>query len=781
MLRGFSQQQGPGRVASMAGSPRRTIDDPRLLPFLPYIYLAWSDGELAPGEIEAICSEMDTAAGIATDCKNAFSDWLDLSDPPTPTELHGLLQHIRVIATDIADAQNLDIDEFVSKLALLARNGTALTEAELSTVRTLGARLGLIGREPTRALIGGAATAAWQPPGKRPFDDAIMAQIRDGDRADIRRRVRALLTDPAFAHAHGLDMEAARTRTLGLVQRLADEGLGRLGAPADYGGVGTPGDFLGAFSALAHHDLSVLTKFGVQFGLFGGSIVRLGTERHHAEYLPRVLTLELPGCFAMTETDHGSNVRALETTATYDPSDETFIIHTPHPRARKDYIGNAARDGRLAVVFAQLVTQSETHGVHALVVPIRDQGGKPMPGVHIEDDGHKAGHNGVDNGRLGFGAVRVPRTALLNRFADVAPDGTYSSSIPSEGRRFFTTIGTLVGGRIGVATTAISAAETALTIAIRYGSRRRQFGPDDGAERLLLDYPSHQRRLMPPLATAYAYRFALEHLIDDYAEERIPQRELEGHAAGLKAYASWHGVRTIQECREACGGAGYLSENRLGLLHADADVFQTYEGDNTVLAQLVARGLLSNYAQQFNDMSLLGTIRFMAARAIETVREANPIVLGGSDPDELLDRDRYRDLFRWRQDHLIAALAARLKKRIDDGMESADAFAQVQTHAIAVARAHVEHLVLERFVEKIDALDESPERDALDTLCDLYALSHLESDRGWFQEHGQLSAAAAKALRKVVANLCREVRVMALPLVDAFAIPDEVLGAPIAT
>ena len=760
---------------------RQTIEDPRLLPFLPYIYLAWSDGDLASGEITVICSEMNTAPGIDADCKAAFAGWLDPADPPTPTELHELLQTIRIAATDIGEAQDLDIETFVAELTALGRAGSPLTDDELSAVRSLGRRLGLVGTEPTRALIGGGSATDWTPPSERTFDPADMAHIRDGERSAIRRRVRALLTDPVFAHVDGLDMEAARTRTLALVRRLASEGLGQLGFPEEHGGSGTASDFLGAFSVLGHHDLNVLTKFGVQFGLFGGAILRLGTERHHADYLPRVVTLELPGCFAMTETDHGSNVQAIETTATYDPSDETFIIHTPHPGARKDYIGNAAADGRAAVVFAQLITHSETHGVHAFLVPIRDDRGQALPGIHLEDDGPKAGHNGIDNGRIGMRAVRVPRHALLNRFADVAPDGTYSSSIPSEGRRFFTTIGTLVGGRIGVGTAAVSAAETALAIAIRYAARRRQFGPDDGGERLLLDYPSHQRRLMPKLATTYAYRFALEHLIDDYAGERIPQRELEGHAAGLKAYATWHGVRTIQECREACGGAGYLAENRLGVLHADADVFQTYEGDNTVLAQLVARGLLSNYAQQFNDMNLLGTIRFMATRALETVREANPIVLGGSGSDELRDRDRYRDLFRWRQDHLVAALAARLKKRIDSGMNSADAFTEVQTHAIAAARAHVEHIVLERFLTKIEALSEGPERDALDTLCDLFALSHLESDRGWFQEHGQLSAAAAKALRKVVANLCADVRVMALPLVDSFAIPDDVIGAPIAT
>jgi len=364
----------------------------------------------------------------------------------------------------------------------------------------------------------------------------------------------------------------------------------------------------------------------------------------------------------------------------------------------------------------------------------------------------------------------------------VSADGTYDSPIASEGKRFFTTIGTLVGGRIGVGTAAISAAETALAIAVRYGLRRRQFGPDPKAagqpqETVLLDYRQHQRRLMPLLATTYAYRFAFEHLADDYTESRIDSQVLEGHAAGLKSWATWHANQTIQECREACGGAGYLAENRLGPLKADADIFQTYEGDNTVLAQLVARGLLTNYAQQFNDLGLLGTVRFLASQAVETVREANPIVVGGMDEEALRDPDRYLDLFRWREEHLVAALAGRLRKRIKAGTDSAVAFAEVQDHAIEAARAHVAHLVTTRFVSVVAAMPEGSERDAMQLLCDLHALSLLEADRGWYAEHGKFSPSASKQIRKVVTSLCAETRVIARPLVDAFAIPDEILGA----
>ena len=66
---------------------------------------------------------------------------------------------------------------------------------------------------------------------------------------------------------------------------------------------------------------------------------------------------------------------------------------------------------------------------------------------------------------------------------------------------------------------------------------------------------------------------------------------------------TWHASRTIQECREACGGAGYLSVNRFDALRADTDVFTTFEGDNHILLQLVAKGLLTDYADEIKGIA----------------------------------------------------------------------------------------------------------------------------------------------------------------------------------
>jgi acyl-CoA oxidase len=640
-------------------------------------------------------------------------------------------------------------------------------------------------------------------------DVPALLAVLDGPYAGIRELTRKHLVEHAqiLDDQIGLDTDAFRERVLEVVKEMAATGSLGVGFPTQYGGGGDIGSSVAGFETMALGDLSVLVKVGVHFGLFGGAILHLGSQEHHDAYLADLVTADLLGCFAMTESGHGSNVQALGTTATYDADAGEFVITTPDQASRKDYIGNAARHADMAVVFAQLEIGGESEGVHAFVVPIRDARGNPLPGVTIEDDGPKLGLNGVDNGRLSFDAVRVPRANLLNRYADVSEDGTYSSPIDNRGRRFFTMLGTLVQGRVCVGGAGINAAKVALTIAVKYALFRRQFGEPGGGEELLLDYGMHQRRLFPLLARTYALHFAQEVLAlelhevfsseqvvgDEEAERR--RRALESRAAGTKALGTWHATRTIQECREACGGAGYLSVNRFAALKADTDVFTTFEGDNHVLMQLVAKGLLTDYASSFEDLDQLGMVRFVAGLAVETVVERTAAhkllerikdVLPGGDDDwdqesGLLDPNYQLAMLRWREEHMLSGVARRLKRGMASDQDAVQVFSQSQDHVIGAARAHVERLVLEAFVDKVAAQPAGDNRVALGLLCDLFALSAIEADRGWFMEHGRLSSQRAKAITREVGALCRLVRPLAEDLVDAFGVPPEMLHAELLT
>ena len=634
-------------------------------------------------------------------------------------------------------------------------------------------------------------------------DVPALTELLDGRYADVRQLVRKNLAEHAeiLEDAERMSREDFRERVLEVLRMMAESGQTGMGFPKEYGGGGDIGASIAAFETLAYGDLSVLVKAGVQFGLFGGAILHLGTEEHHRAYLEDTITGKLLGCFAMTETGHGSNVQALGTTATYDAGAGEFVISTPDDSSRKDYIGNAAVHARLAVVFAQLEVGGTSHGVHAFVVPIRDAEGRVVPGVRIEDCGQKIGLNGVDNGRIWFDGVRVPRAAMLNRYAEVREDGSYHSSIENPDRRFFTMLGTLVQGRVSVGGAGINASKVALAVAIKYGLVRRQFGsPGSGREEVLLDYGMHQRRLLPLLARTYALHFAQERVAADlHAVFSQPdgseheRRALESRAAGTKALGTWHASRTIQECREACGGAGYLSVNRFDALRADTDVFTTFEGDNHILLQLVAKGLLTDYADEFGDLDQLGMMRFVASVAVETViertsvhklldrvRDVLPQGDTETDPDAgILDTSYHLNLLRWREEHMLATVARRLKKGMDDGGDPAVVFSMVQDHVIGAAGAHVERLLLEAFTEKLETMPEGQNRIALQLVCDLFALSTIEADRGWFMEHGRLSNAKSKAVTAMVNELCRRLRPIADQLVDAFDIPRAMLRAEI--
>ncbi|HVS00134.1 MAG TPA: acyl-CoA dehydrogenase [Thermoanaerobaculia bacterium] len=762
---------------------RAALAEPHLAAYLPLVYVAWADGDLEPAEIADVRARVEAGDDLLSPIRALLCAWLDPAAAPSAAELADLLTSLQRASQELPDGERRSLAALGAELA--GRRGTTIPPAEREALDLLEAALGVDGTQAARKLTGAVRKPPETAPAAAPFDVAGLTGFLDGEQRGVRERVRRLLSAPEFAYRSELGREAYRAQVLAWCRRLAAEGIGPLGLPREHGGGGDPAAFLAAFETLAHHDLSLLVKFGVQFGLFAGGIHQLGTTRHHAAYLPAAARLDLPGGFAMTETGHGSNVADLETTARYDPGGGVFEIHTPHAAARKDYIGGAARDARLAVVFAQLETGGARHGVHAFVVPLRDAGGKVLPGIYIEDCGEKLGLNGVDNGRIGFDHVRVPREALLDRFATVAADGSYSSPIASPGKRFFTMLGTLVGGRVSVALASLSAAKSALCTAVRYAERRRQFGAPGEPETLLLDYPAHQRRLLPRLAATYAFHFALRDLADRYVgvvsgqagdEER---RTIEGLAAGLKALASWHAVDTIQACREACGGQGYLAVNRFGALRSDSDVFTTFEGDNTVLLQLVAKGLLSAYRKQFGDMDFVDLVRFVAARAGTAVRELNPIVTRSTDPGHLRDPEFHLAALRWREEHLIETVSRRLRKRLGAGLEPNQAMLECQTHLLAAARAHVERTLVERAAAAVAA---APAEHAavLRPVLALDALARLEAGAGWLLEHGVFEVAKARAVRKQVDVLCLELRPMARSLVDAFAIPDEILAAPIA-
>ncbi|KDO31123.1 hypothetical protein SPRG_04262 [Saprolegnia parasitica CBS 223.65] len=522
--------------------------------------------------------------------------------------------------------------------------------------------------------------------------------------------------------------------------------------------------------AFSLYDMGWYIRNGVHFGLFLSAITSQGNKDQQNEWLPKVLMREIYGCFAMTELGHGSAVAALETTATFDPRTREFILDTPVVTATKWMIGAAGESATHAAVYAQLVLNGVKKGLHVFVAPVRslDPPHAPLPGVLLGDCGVKMGLNGVDNGWIQFRRVRVPYDHFLSRFASISKDNEYIA-VPATTAKPSTA---LIATRGELVMLSISMLKKALTISVRYGAVRTQ-GVAAGAmsETTLLDYPSHQRRLLPLIATAYAYHFQatyIESLIDSIDHGINVSRgddsalaEVHGTMAGLKAFCTWDTLAAIESCRQCCGGNGYLGVSGLGEMVADFSVMVTFEGDNTVMAQQTGAYVCRAY-----DAYCQGRPSLAYLTAPKTMSWAPTTVQSMQTVPAL------RSLL----DFYAATKAQRVYDLWRHARTTSDRF-PCQVEWMDVARVHVFHAVAMRFLDNIVHLTDAGSSLArvLTRLASLFVLSEVEKSGAFFLAEGFLSPTQYATVRGAVLELCKELRPDAVLLVDAFNLHDVVL------
>ncbi|PKI42740.1 hypothetical protein CRG98_036868 [Punica granatum] len=508
--------------------------------------------------------------------------------------------------------------------------------------------------------------------------------------------------------------------------------------------------------------------------LRGGAIQFFGTKRHHEKWLKDTENYMIKGCFAMTELGHGSNVRGIETVTTYDAKTEEFVINTPCESAQKYWIGGAANHATHTIAFSQLNINGTNQGVHAFIVQIRDADGNIFPNIRVADCSHKIGLNGVDNGRIWFDNVRIPRENLLNSVADVSPDGQYLSAIKDPDQRFAAFLAPLTSGRVTIAVSAIYSSKIGMAIAIRYALSRRAFSvaPNE-PEVLLLDYPSHQRRLLPLLAKTYAMSFSVNYLKTLYWN-RTPELNKTIHivSSAYKAACSWHNMRTLQECREACGGQGLKTENHVGHFKSEFDVQSTFEGDNNVLMQQISKALFAEYlnAKKRNKP--------FKGLGLEHMNGPSPVVPSRLSSSTLRDRQFQVDAFHLRERDLLARFAEEILKLLSQGQSREHAFMLSYQLAEDLGRAFSDRAMLQNFLQVEESVPSGLLKEILGLLRSMYALVVIDEDPA-FLRYGYLSPENAASVRKEIMKLCSDLRPHALALVNAFGIPDALLS-PIA-
>ena len=768
-------------------SIKRKDYTPGIKSLLPLFYVGWADNELSDREKRLIQSKIEQLPFLSEIERKQLVSWSDPENPPSHRLLRTWVNIIKDSTQNINPKKKLSLIDLGIEMATVScpegedaiwcQDSTKLALDEIESA-VGAANIDFFRSILTPAVFEEQLALSEE---KASFDVAALQKLLDERCPDQLKAYRKLLSSKTFVSPVLRDKDEYRAKILEWCQYLGKEGYGAISYPKEYGGQEDFWGYAALFSTLSQKDLSLTIKYGVQFGLFGGSIMWLGTKYHHDNFLKEAGNLELAGCFAMTETGHGSNVNGLETTATYIPDTDELEIHTPTFAGGKEYIGNALHS-KMASVFCQLVVKGENHGVHAILVPIRDENHKLLTGVSVEDNGYKLGLNGIDNGRLWFNQVRVPRVNLLNRYGNIDNTGQYHSPIANRNKRFFTMLGTLVGGRVFVPQAGLAASKKGLAIAIKYALKRKQFAAKDGVgETIIMDYPSHQARLMPLVAKAYGLHFALEYLTERFINRTEEDtREIETIAAALKSYATWFTTDTLQECREACGGKGYLLENQLADLKADTDIFTTFEGDNTVLMQLVAKGLISEFKQEFHDEGFRAVMRVLLRQVSTSIFESNPISARNRDMEHLTSSEFHKQALSYRTHRLLVSVTQRMRSMLKKKMDPYLAFLRCQTHLLKLANAYVEELIYDQYYQKVKSVKDPMLHGVLRKLRNLYALTIIYDDRGWYLETDYFEGRKSKAIRAVIARLNREIRGEVLGLVDAWAIPDALLAAPIA-
>ncbi|KAG2490905.1 hypothetical protein HYH03_010818 [Edaphochlamys debaryana] len=582
------------------------------------------------------------------------------------------------------------------------------------------------------------------------------------DNRELRDRVLDFLKDPIFRPDHYQSLLDFREQTLQRLKKVVGQ---KFFSVRDY--VDNPRKFIASLESLMWADYSLAIKSGVHFTLCGGTIARLGTKYHHDKYLPSIDDLSTPGSYCMTELGHGSNVMGIETTAVYDKAAQCFIINTPNDEASKYWIGGTGQHGKVCVVFAQLTINGTWQGPHVFVVRIRDDSGAIMPGVRIQDQGPKMGLNGVDNGRVWFDNIRVPREDMLDAFSSVSPDGTYTSRINSVSARFGAVVSGLTTGRVLIAAGGVDGAKLALAVAIRYSVQRPQFG-----DKVIMEYVTQQNRLLPALAQTYAYHLAMGHLKSLMMDKKpADAKAIHILSSGLKAAATWSRVQVMQDCRECCGGMGFLAANKIGPMMNDMNVDVTFEGDNTVMMQQVTRALLDDGK----------------TRLVPSTPTPGTLAAGGCGCAKTIAA-----LLAYREATQLAQVADQMSQAAASAPGTAAAKAAARSQAfernldlvLEVGRANIERFCYENFVAETERAPAAL-KPSLELLANLYGIKCLQKGAAFYLGMGAMDRADVAALRTAAqahyAMLCAGgLRSPAVALVDAFGIPDHLLQAPIA-
>lgn len=510
----------------------------------------------------------------------------------------------------------------------------------------------------------------------------------------------------------------------------------------------------------------------LHYGMFMPTIMGQGTVEQQVYWLSKSWNSSIIGTYAQTELGHGTFIRGLETTATYDPQTQEFVLNSPTLTAYKWWPGGLGHTANYAVVVAQLYTNGECKGIHPFIVQLRDEDThEPLPGIKIGEIGTKLGMNGTNNGFLGLENVRIPRLQMLMKNSQVLEDGTYVKSVNDK-----LTYGTMVFIRVMLVLDIVNYLSKAVVITTRYSLVRRQGQINsEKPEVQIMDYVTQQYKIFPHIATCFAFRTSATVIRNMYnivngklAEgdlEKLP--ELHALACCLKAVASTDAANGVEQLRLACGGHGYMDASNLPTLYSFVTATCTYEGENTVLLLQTARYLVKAWKQACSGQSLPESVRYFTVFS------------------KGIKQTPWENTFQCIIQAYQAVVAGKLRLasdnmdfRINKGIHPEDAWNQTSLELTQCAEAYCRAFVVEKFIEDPQKNSVSKElHEVLLQMCELYAVYWILQKRGDFLQFSSLKIENILQLQSRLEELLTAIRPNAVGIVDSFDICDENLNS----
>ncbi|VVC32713.1 Acyl-coenzyme A oxidase, N-terminal,Acyl-CoA oxidase/dehydrogenase, central domain,Acyl-CoA [Cinara cedri] len=511
----------------------------------------------------------------------------------------------------------------------------------------------------------------------------------------------------------------------------------------------------------------------VHVTMFLPTLIGQGTPEQQSEWVPRALSNEILGTYAQTELGHGTFIRGLETTSTYDSATEEFILNSPTLTSYKWWPGGLGHSCNYAVVLAQLYTQGIHRGLHSFIVQIRDsETWIPLPGIKIGEIGSKFGMNSANNGYLAFDNVRIPRKQMLMKNSLVHKNGAYEKS--SHEKLMY---GAMVFVRVLIVRSLVTHnLFKSVTIAVRYSAIRRQSKLKSGnSESQILDYQTQQYKLFPVIATALVYKFAAQWLWEKYSTvtselaagdlKHLP--ELHAMACCLKAVGTADAAIGVTTCRLACGGHGFMNSSNLPNIYTQTTAAETYEGENTVLLLQTARFLMKTYRTvKTGSFSTSTTLSYM---------------------------ENYNDLKKRRWTSTLECMASAfyqvagskiedcnltIKRLVNSGVTQEDAWNQTSIKLTHASEAHCRAFVIDVYLKILQTSTFSTEimkvlTDLGELICACWIINRL----GDFLQFSNLKPCDVQSIQYLLEDCLKRIRPNAVGLVDSFDIHDNILDS----